>query len=213
MPFELGRPLGAPNDADFQHRVISQALGLLERNDVPVLEDFPEDAPSTSTAEDEGWACPINLPAPPKPIDADADILDEIEFLRSWHDLATEKRGRTATGSSQLTIEDTVRFLAAWARGEAPDSTVEGMSVVDQLRLCSEDIKAYYAEAATAQPGKNGLDADSSEIADWFWSDTQGGNLLLTLAETCRQSDDDMIAVVGNFLLVPYDHSHREALK
>jgi len=213
VPFELGRPLGAPGDATFQHRVLTQALGLLERSDVPILKDFPEDAPVSSSAEEEGWACPINLPAPPRPFDADADVLDEIEFLQSWHDLAVQKRGRTATGSAQLTIEETVRFVAAWARGEHPESPVEGMSIVDQLRLCSEDLRAFYAEAATAQPGKNGLEADSSEIANWFWSETRGGNLLLTLAETCRQSDDNMITALGNFLLVPYDQNHRESLK
>jgi hypothetical protein len=37
----LGWPLGRPHDADFQHEVLAAAFGLLERTDVPVLEDFP----------------------------------------------------------------------------------------------------------------------------------------------------------------------------
>jgi hypothetical protein len=36
----MGYPLGAPNDAPLQHRIIAAALGLLKRDDVPVLEDF-----------------------------------------------------------------------------------------------------------------------------------------------------------------------------
>ena len=40
VPFPLGFPLGAPNDASQQHRVIAAALDLLPRNDVPVLSDF-----------------------------------------------------------------------------------------------------------------------------------------------------------------------------
>jgi hypothetical protein len=36
----MGYPLGAPNDAPLQHRIIAAALDLLERNDVPVLEEF-----------------------------------------------------------------------------------------------------------------------------------------------------------------------------
>jgi hypothetical protein len=40
VPFPMGYPLGAPNDAPLQHRIIAAALGLLEKNDVPVLEEF-----------------------------------------------------------------------------------------------------------------------------------------------------------------------------
>ena len=35
VPFELGRPFGAPNDADFQSEVLRAALALLERPDGP----------------------------------------------------------------------------------------------------------------------------------------------------------------------------------
>ncbi|MGB1538895.1 MAG: selenoprotein B, partial [Pseudomonadales bacterium] len=38
VSFPLGRPLGKPGDPAFQHRVISAALDLLNRNDGPVLE-------------------------------------------------------------------------------------------------------------------------------------------------------------------------------
>jgi len=45
VPFELGRPFGAPSEPDFQRRVLHEALLLLERSDGPVvLEDFPDDA-------------------------------------------------------------------------------------------------------------------------------------------------------------------------
>ena len=40
VPFPMGYPLGAPNDLALQHRIISAALDLLDRNDVPVLEKF-----------------------------------------------------------------------------------------------------------------------------------------------------------------------------
>lgn len=39
-PFSLGFPLGEPNNAGLQRRVIEAALNLLPRNDTPVLEDF-----------------------------------------------------------------------------------------------------------------------------------------------------------------------------
>jgi len=37
VPFRHGFPLGAPNDAALQTRVIEAALALLERNDVPLI--------------------------------------------------------------------------------------------------------------------------------------------------------------------------------
>ena len=40
VPFPMGFPLGEPNNADLQHETIAAALRLLERNDVPVLENF-----------------------------------------------------------------------------------------------------------------------------------------------------------------------------
>jgi hypothetical protein len=40
VPFPFGFPLGEPQNPALQRRVIAQALALLPRNDVPVLEDF-----------------------------------------------------------------------------------------------------------------------------------------------------------------------------
>ena len=40
VPFELGRPLGLPDDSELQTRVLMAALRLLEAGDGPVLEDF-----------------------------------------------------------------------------------------------------------------------------------------------------------------------------
>jgi hypothetical protein len=40
VPFRFGYPLGAPNDAPLQREIISRALRLLDRADLPVLERF-----------------------------------------------------------------------------------------------------------------------------------------------------------------------------
>lgn len=40
VPFPMGYPLGAPNDPQLQHRIISAALRLLPRADVPLIERF-----------------------------------------------------------------------------------------------------------------------------------------------------------------------------
>ncbi len=210
VPFELGRPLGAPEDTAFQTGVLRSALDLLERTDGPILEDFPDDAPASSSEDDEGWVCPINLPAPEAERDQDSALLDEIEALRSWYDLAVDRRGRTAVGTSQLEIEDLVRYLSAWARGETPDAGPEENDLPTQLRLACDDFKAYYSEAATAQPGRNGSDPSSNEIADWFWSQTLGGDMLLRLRATLSENENQMVSITGKMLIVPYTESHRQ---
>ena len=40
VPFPMGFPLGEPNNAELQHRVIAAALALLPRSEVPVLAEF-----------------------------------------------------------------------------------------------------------------------------------------------------------------------------
>ena len=62
VPFELGRPFGAPADAAFQRRVLEAALGLLDMGPRPVLEDFPDDAPVTDAPIGENWGCPVSFP-------------------------------------------------------------------------------------------------------------------------------------------------------
>ena len=42
VPFELGRPMGAPNDPEFQKKVLRAALGLLDRDGGPVFGTVPK---------------------------------------------------------------------------------------------------------------------------------------------------------------------------
>ncbi len=64
VPFELGRPLGAPENPAFQRRVLLSALELLEAIQGPVLADFPDEAPEDiagSGEGQEGWSCPVSF--------------------------------------------------------------------------------------------------------------------------------------------------------
>lgn len=40
VPYPLGFPLGEANNPELQTEILRQLLALLERNDVPVLEEF-----------------------------------------------------------------------------------------------------------------------------------------------------------------------------
>jgi len=60
VTFELGRPLGVPNDAMFQTRVLLAALKLLEAPSGPLIDDFPEDVPAAAEGI-SALACPLKL--------------------------------------------------------------------------------------------------------------------------------------------------------
>jgi len=64
VPFELGRPLGAPGNPWLQRRVLLAVLELPDAPEGPLLVDFPEDAPEDAAGGDkglEGWSCPVSF--------------------------------------------------------------------------------------------------------------------------------------------------------
>jgi hypothetical protein len=205
VPFELGRPLGVPDDAAWQTRVLLAALRLLETPSGPVLEDFPDDAP---TASDDGSAtlvCPLNVSAPQATL-SDADKLrrefqQEIVNLRPWYERSVSLRGRTTVGASRLDPDALGAFIAAMLDDELPPSPREDLDTPDLLKLATEDVKAYYFEALAAQPGQH--DVDSATQADWFWRDTTAGHLFFAMQQRCLASDDPVMQHIGASLLIP----------
>lgn len=201
VPFELGRPIGPPGEPDFQRRVLASALGLLEAASGPVLADFPEDAPGGASDDYSGWVCPVNLAPPPASADAGeaAPVLAEIAKLRPWYQVGLERRGRTTVGVSGLAIEDAVTLLAGFLDDPAVASPRADLALPQALKFASEDMRAWYLEAATAKPGPNA----SKVLNDWFWNETAAGALALKVAAACRRSDDAALKTLGQRSLVP----------
>ena len=197
VPFELGRPLGAPGDRAFQRRVMTATLSLAERTDVPVIAWFEEQAP-TRSEDEEGWACPVSFAAPVASDDPAIALQAEIDLLRPWHDRAVAARGRSGVGASGLEIDEAAVFLAECLRRLPATSPVAELSFADAFKLAAEDLKLFYLEAATAQPG-----ASSRDLADWFWDSTAAGKLLCTLAEQLSETEDSALRLHVLFTLVP----------
>lgn len=205
VPFELGRPFGAPGDPAFQTKVLRAVLALLDRPDGPViLEDFPENTPAPSEADMAGWVCPISLPKPQATEEPAllADVLREVDRLAPWYAFGCERRGgRTTFGVSGLMIEDAVRFLHGFFDG-LPENPVPALPLGEALRLAGEDVRSWYQEAATARPGA----ATSRALADWFWDETAAGALLRVLRLACAESADAGVRAVAETQLVPRAH-------
>jgi hypothetical protein len=66
-----------------------------------------------------------------------------------------------------------------------------------------DDLKAFYFEGITAQPGQ---ESPSSEtLADWFWNETVAAKAVLAVREACKRSQDGLLQIAGKALLVPID--------
>ena len=204
VPFELGRPLGAPGDPAFQRRVILAALELLEAERGPVLADFPDDAAAGSAGE--GWACPVPLPLPEaRGTGLGAAVAEEVGRLRTWYEAGRRTRERTTVGLSGLEIEAVAAFLAGFLDDPLQPPFREGLSRGAACKLASEDLKAFYAEAANAQPGT----PSSRRTADWFWGETAAGELILELKRRFDASEDKSLKGIAVMALVPRSQQHR----
>ena len=203
MPFELGRPVGAPGDPAFQKRVLRSALALLERTDGPVLEDFPDDEPEGATP-DMPLACPVSFASEVDALDTQSELLNafrtEADGLRSWYDQAVELRGRTTANSTGLAPDTVVDFVTAFARGEEPANPVAGVPLGMALKMATEDLKAYYNESVTAQPGRS---TDVVSLEEWFWNETAAARVLNEIRKHCLTREGAMYQQLGHTWLVP----------
>jgi hypothetical protein len=199
VPFIMGRPLGVPDDAAFQRRVLMAVLRLLEANSGPVLEDYPEDAPKISTEETEGFACPVSFGVPSTTEGLAGALQKEVSELAPWYELAKSRSGRTTAALSGLSAAAAAKFLTDFIANSATPSYRGDLTVTQALRLVTQDLKAYYLEAVAVQPGARAALA----AREWFWHGTAAGKAFLQLRETCLTSEDESVRRFGARSLVP----------
>ena len=202
VPFPLGRPLGSPDQPDFQRDVLQTALQLLETATETALADYPHDAP---TSGDDPWACAVAL-APPEPANESEalrdQLVEEIRRLAPWHEESRRRRGRSTVGISGASldqVEELATLLADFATGEEPsDGEIDWNHPMPmRLKFASDDLRAFYHESATAQPGANyPTDAD---LNDWLFNQTLLGTVLRQIVGLMRESDDRRVSgmVIG----------------
>lgn len=212
VPFELGRPFGAPNEPDFQRRVLLTALELLERNDGPILEDFPDDPPASEASDDdEGWACPVAFPTPIVELSDSEKLVQglqqEINLLRPWYDEARQKSGgRSMVGISGMEVEDIPQFIVDFIGNLDLASPIDGAPIQRAIKLATDDLRHFYYEGALAKPGN----VSDMDLANWFWGETLAGKVFLKIRDVCRDSERKELAPLGLIQIVPGHQSGRK---
>lgn len=209
VPFMLGRPLGVPNDAAFQREVLLSVLGLFEAESGPVLRDFPREAPGSGSVEEsqDGDACPVNFsrPATGEGVHALAGALaEEIAQLRPWHDLAARRRGGSSVGLAGMTPEDAAEILLGFLGGAASARAAQGRSIAESLKFACDNLRAFYEEAASAQPGELSPQA----LERWFYLQTFAGEVLRDVRRVALEGADASLRMVAELVLLPRSVIH-----
>jgi hypothetical protein len=198
VPFELGRPFGAPSDPAFQRRVLLTALQMLERPVGPVvIDDFPEDDPRAIS--DPTWRPPYTPAVTATGQSLAAQLENEILLLRGSHELWVSKNSRTTVGLSGLSIEQCTQYVADWLRGKAPPSPFEHFSAPLMLRFAVDDVKAFCLEAACTTFGK----PSSQQLGDWLWNKTATGAAIQALRVALLESEDERLKLIVSNFIVP----------
>ena len=196
VPFPFGYPLGKPNDAEFQHRVIGAALDLLHYEEGPVLVDFPDEAgpselPQASTVQNGVQTTTVLT---------SQDAANEVTALRPFYERWVEAHeGRTAVGVSgipQRRFRGLVRFLQAYAQGDGVDMKERpaDATLPQFIRYCVDDLKAFCYEARIAQRPA----APEPELHTWFWGQTAAGQLVAAIANRMNAAESPELKSVAS---------------
>lgn len=166
--FPLGRPLGKPNDADFQREVLIAAFSLLEEPDGPVLVDYP------ISIEDDADA-PLSCPIPPSDTsDRNPTAAEALGLLPAWR-RTQETYGRSTVGKV-ITAEQVPDMLDLFTRITDGESWEDIGFPGDPTKIAA-DIKNFYEEAAISL---SNLPPSARSAESWFVTETLGGQTIQT---------------------------------
>lgn len=176
--FPLGRPLGKPNDVDFQRGVLTQALGLLDVAEGPVLADHPE-----AIVSDEQ---PVSCQLPPSFDPNLHPAVAEAKGIRKAYDRSVASRGVTSVGRvidadgvpAALDALAEIAGGASWKEVEIP-----GKNTIALVH----DVRTYYEEAALELV--ESPDPDGRALESWFYEVTEAGKLVMAARAAAQEQE------------------------
>jgi hypothetical protein len=164
--FPLGRPLGKPNDVEFQRGVLNAAFELLNEPSGPVLIDYPIEISDDADA-------PLSCTIPPSDTsNRNHAAAEALGLLPAWR-RTNEKHGRSTVGKvvTAEQIPDMLDLFTRVAEGEA----WEEVGLPGDPTKIAADIKNFYEEASISL-SESAPTARSAE--SWFVQNTQAGQTI-----------------------------------
>jgi len=212
VPFELGRPLGPPNNAVFQKDVMRVALELLEVPTGPVLlADYPHDDPTTAGRDD--WRPPFDfaetIPDPSNSVQFAAALEDEIRTLAPFHRAFVAANQRTMVGLSGMDIEGCRQFFVSYLTDPAATNPIPSVPIAEAFRRVVDDLKAYYLEAMMSA---NPVIPSRPQLENLFWDRTALARACLAVRIRMFADNEKVTHFMGDRGLLPGPQRHRLGL-
>ncbi len=113
--------------------------------------------------------------------------------------MAVKHHGRTTLGLTGLSPGQLGEFLAAWLTDQPQPTFREGLASAPALKLACDELKTFYYEAKSVQPGRR----TPAEVQNWFWMETAAGEAFLALRDKAAQSGDPTMQGLATLSLVP----------
>ena len=174
--FPLGRPLGRPGDAAFQHRVLRHAFSLLDASG-PVFDVFADSIADDST---DVVACAL----PPR---HDPDLhpaVDEARGLRHAYDRAVTRFGERAGAGRVVDADGVPAALEALIR-VADGRPWKDAGIPGIPARVAQDIRGYYETAAL---GLADEPPSAYSATRWFFDETAAGGVVLAARAAMRDA-------------------------
>ncbi len=172
--FPLGRPLGKPADAEFQHQVLAAAFAMLERTE-PAIEEFGE----AIADEGELLACAI----PPRDDSDDHPAVAEARGLRPAYDRTLANHGERIGAFRLLGPDDipgAIQIFADIADGANwKEAGIPGIPA-----RVVQDIRGYYEVAAISLADHTPA---AFEATRWFLQETEAGKAIIGARQQMRE--------------------------
>ena len=180
--------------------MVKTALSLIERDNGPILDDFPLEDP-LSSREVESLVCPVSFDSGDMDTASNSPselLLSDLLKMEQWHRLFLENGGQSIISRGVDELISSVTLIDAIFEGQLPDDEVGVKRLADDIRLLVSDLHDYMTESALAFPGGSSAEA----IEEWFWNDTKMADIFHQLRESCVRTKVPALCTLG-FLVVP----------
>ena len=186
VDFPLGRPLGKPNDAAFQQRVIDRAFSLLDATE-PVVEAFDE------AIVDDGEVLACSVPPIDDP-DAHPAVAEARGIRAAYNRTVARLDGRI--GAHRVVGPDEVPAAIESFVRVAEGTPWKEAGIPGIPARVTMDIRDYYEAAALSladhTPG-------AFEATRWFLRETEAAKVILAARE--RMKADGVKQPIWQFLV------------